>query len=161
MDTEPATTSAVRETAAELRAYATHFAERDWRYTRDLGSLREIRYASGFDALHNRIRRALRDLFGHQPGWFKVNRFRSAWWTLERDKNLPDGVLDGGNIITHWEETGEYLQYVQPTVGALIADWLDAEPENPHAQLVAAEMRRIQDAYADRLAGTTSDTPED
>jgi len=66
--------------------------------------------------------------------------------------SLPDGVLDGGSIITHWEETGEYLQYVQPSVGALLADLMDAHPELPEVQAIAAEMKRINDDYGARVA---------
>ena len=86
-----------------------------------------------------------------RPTWLSVSRWRMAAVLLVREKNLPDGILDEGNIITHWEETGEYLQYVQPSVGTLIAEWMLAEPTNQHAQAVAAEMRRIQDAYVARL----------
>jgi hypothetical protein len=161
VDIEPATIDEVRETAAELRDYATHFAPRDWRYTWDIGDLKEIRYSNDFDRFRTRLVRSVRWALERKRGPWTVGRFRMAAYALRRNKHRPDGILDGGNIITHWEETGEYLQYVQPTVGALIAGWLDAEPENPHAQLVAAEMRRIQDAYAARLAGATSDTPED
>ena len=153
MTAEALTSEQVRKLAADLRTYATHFAPRDWDYTRNHGNLTAIRYDYPTDRLRYRIREALawlirRDRLG---GDFKTNRWLMARTALRREAHLPDGVLDGGNIITHWEETGEYLQYVQPTVGALIAEWLDTEPENPHAQKVATEMCRIQDAYTERL----------
>lgn len=49
-----------------------------------------------------------------------------------------------------WEETGEYLQYVQPSVGALLADLMDAHPNLPEVQAIAAEMKRINDRRAHR-----------
>lgn len=148
-------TSKVREVAEDLRAYATHFAPRDWDYTRNLGGLRAIRYVDRHDTLRRRLRSAW-GVLTDAPDWTSKPHWQVAWAMLAREKHLPDGELDNGNIITHWEETGEYLQFVQPSVGALIADWLAAEPESPHAQRVAGEMRRIQDAYAARLAATES-----
>ena len=152
----------VRAVAGDLRDYATHFSERDWCYTRDLGDLAAIRYASDFDRARSRFRRAVGYLLrGCGGGGLRVPRWAMIRHTcLRRDRHLPDGVLNGGNIITHWEEDGEYLQYVQPTVGALIAEWLDDQPDNPHAVRVAAEMRRIQDDYAARLAAVGDEEDE-
>jgi hypothetical protein len=145
------TTSAeVCEIAETLRAYATHFSPTDWDYTRNLEGLREIRYDNHHDSFLRRLRSAWR-VFVKPPSWISKVNWQVAWHMLRRERNLPDGVLDNGNVITHWEETGEYLQFVQPSVGALIAEWLAAEPDNSHAQRVAGEMRRIQDAYAARL----------
>lgn len=145
----------VRAWADQLRQYAEHFQQTDWNYTRDTGRLEAIRYNEPFDALPERIKRAVRWLFERDavlgPRGLR-ERIQFARYALERDKHMPDGVLDNGNIITHWEETGEYLQYVQPSVGSLIADWMDAEPDNPHAIRVAQEMKRINDAYGKRLA---------
>ncbi len=141
----------VRAVAKELHAYATHFSERDWNYTRNLGRLQEIRYDHPGDSLRFRLRSSLRVLFGKSCFGVRVNRWRVAWHMLARDKNLPDGILNDGNIITHWEEDGEYLQFVQPTVGALIAEWMSVEPTDEWARRIAAEMIRIQKAYASRL----------
>ena len=138
--------------ADDLHAYATHFFPRDWDYTRDLGSLAEVRYRDGHDRLTARLRSAVKWLFRRDGVRVPVNRFRMALTALRRDRNLPDGVLNDGNIITFWEEDGEYLQYVQPTVGVLIAEWMKAEPASPYAVAVAAEMQRIQDRYAERVA---------
>lgn len=147
------TVEQVRETAAELLAYATHFAPQDWNYSRRLGKLKEIRYSYTEDRLPARLWRAVAALMQpRRASWPTLSRGRMALLTLERDRHMPDGMLDDGAIITFWEETGEYLQYVQPSVGALLAEWLAIEPEHPHAQKIAAEMRRIQDAYSKRLA---------
>lgn len=143
----------VHAMADQLRQYATHFAPRDWDYTRDLGDLKAIRYD---DDLRVRIRMAFRALFRVRPDSLarviKVSRWRMFRAHLRRDKHLPDGVLDGGRILTHWEETGEYLQYVQPSVGALLAGLMDAHPDLPEVQAIATEMKRINDRYGDRLA---------
>lgn len=146
----------VRAVAQELRDHATHFEPRDWRYTRDLGDLVALRYGND-PSLWRRVKQAMRYLTGRHGlnlAGLSVSRWAMIRVSLERDPRLPDGVLDGGCILTHWEETGEYLQYVQPTVGAMIAEWLTAEPDNPHAVRVATEMRRIQDDYAERLRGS-------
>jgi hypothetical protein len=141
--------------AEQLRQYAEHFVVRDWNYTRQLGGLQSIKYDDPWDYLRNRIKRALGYLFQiRKSEWekiIKVNRFRMAWYTLQRDKHRPDGVLDGGSIITHWEETGEYLQYVQPSVGLIVAKFMTEQPENPYAQMLADEMKRINDAYGERI----------
>ncbi len=150
----------VNNIARELKAYATHFSERDWNYTRDTGTLRGILYDEPYNNLSQRIKRALKEIFSlRRDDWgLGTERFSMAWCHLRSETNMPDGVLDDGNIITHWEETGEYLQFVQPTVGALIAEWLMAEPENAYAKLVAAEMWRIQRRYVERLEGAGSDS---
>lgn len=167
--------------ADQLRQYAEHFAQRDWNYTRkhDVVAIRyaykpyrsrgDGKMHRDYDHPISRIRRVIVDL---GPWWASASRRRNRdnfvermhrefsyafrlkfalTNTLRRDKHLPDGVLDNGGIITHWEETGEYLQYVQPSVGSLIADWMEAEPDNPHAQRVAAEMKRVNDAYGERI----------
>lgn len=140
--------------ADQLRQYATHFTPRDWDYTRDLGSLAALRYDNAHDRLLGRLRSAVGWLTRRQRDWEKslnVPRWRMALHVLKRDPHLPDGVLDGGGVITIWEETGEYLQYVQPSVGALLADLMDAHPDLPEVQAVAAEMKRINDRYGARI----------
>ena len=152
----------VREMARELREYATCFVPRDWNYTRNLGDLNSIRFNYELDRRTVRVKRAVRWLFrGKTPSaWGLGPQWRMALYALRRDRHLPDGVLDGGSILTYWEETGEYLQYVQPSVGVMIADWMDAEPDSLHARRIAAEMWRIQDAYAKRIAHTQEKADE-
>jgi hypothetical protein len=158
-----------------LEAYATHFAFRDWDYTRDTGvhrilyKNRKRKTRAGrtlrFDPsrLPYRVQHALTGLWRDvvtDPNWRKPEGHWtktlnvSPWRMFKarlRENNLPDGVLDGGSVITYWEETGEYLQMVQPSVGALVAEWLQAEPENEYAQKVAAELERIAARYSERL----------
>lgn len=144
--------------AGQLRKYATHFAPRDWCYTRDCGELAEIRYNHAEDTLCGRIRSAFQWLVRKPQDWERVlgvGRFAMAAHVLKRDKHLPDGVLDGGNVITFWEETGEYLQFVQPSVGALLADLMDAHPGLPEVVAIAEEMKRINDDYALRVGGAS------
>lgn len=145
----------VKEYADQLRQYATHFVQRDWRYTRDLGDLVSLRYDRRSDSLSGRVQSAVGWITRKPQDWereFGVGRLSMALHALKRDDHLPDGVLDGGGVITHWEETGEYLQYVQPSVGALIADLMDAHPDLPEVQAIADEMKRINDDYGERIA---------
>ena len=137
---------------------ANHFVHRDWDYTRTT-HIKSIRYDLEYDP-----RQTLRHRIS--IGWHFLTRSSkrhgiiykgSLWWRvrmffycLQREKNLPDGVLDGGNVITHWEETGEYLQLVQPSVGALLVNFLKSEPEHPHAKLIIAELERIHQRYEER-----------
>lgn len=151
--------------ADQLRQYAEHFEQRDWNYTRDTGSLRAITYAPK-ESLWVRVRARLHlaaTAIRPRPEYVQIlmegmpltDRLHMAWIHLaRRERNLPDGVLDGGSIITFWEETGEYLQYVQPSVGSMLADWMEAEPDSPHAQRIADEMKRINDAYGERVASS-------
>lgn len=149
-----------------LDFYANHFYPRNWDYTR-LHQIKRISYDPDYDyteTLEYRIKRAFRFLFGKAVIFPKSSlywRVRMFFYVLKRDKNLPDGILDGGNVITHWEETGEYLQLVQPSVGALLATFLKEEPENPHAKLIIAELERISDRYDERIKnGEVSDGGE-
>lgn len=145
--------------ADQLRQYATHFEERDWNYTRTT-NIRHIRMRGDWSGYSHPLRRLWRTLrqFGPRDDLSKMLDIR-AWRnpiitfrvSMGTDAHEPDGILDGGCVITHWEETGEYLQYVQPKVGALIADLMDAHPELPEVQAVAAEMKRINDAYGERV----------
>lgn len=147
----------VHEFADQLRQYATHFEMRDWCYTRDTGRLVALRYSDHADTLRGRLASAARWLTRRTQEWERVAGWNGLAWRLRmvihclrRDRHLPDGVLDNGAIVTHWEETGEYLQYVQPSVGAMLADWMDADPDSPHAQRIADEMKRINDDYGRR-----------
>lgn len=159
------TPETVTEFADQLRQYATHFAHSDWDYTRNTGDLEHIRYRSdrtGHNRIDRRVWGALNHLFGihRRPPAPFVDlaarglriRYIRARITLRKERNMPDGVLDRGCIITQWEETGEYLQYVQPSVGEMFADWMDAEPDSPHALRIAGEMRRINARYGERIA---------
>lgn len=151
----------VKKYAKQLRTYATHFVMRDWDYSRNITTKRlyvktfkerlfdVVRYAS-LDA-KKRVKNQI-------PAWeHELNTFgKISWWAMVKahwryHNHLPDGMLDSGSILTHWEETGEYLQYVQPSVGALLADLMLAHPDLPEVQAVAAEMKRIQKRYAERI----------
>lgn len=141
----------VHQFADQLRQYATHFAPRDWNYTRDVGDLRMFHVREVRRGARQAFKYATRGVddigLGETPSrWGMV---RAA---LRGIRSHPDGVLDNGGIVTHWEETGEYLQYVQPSVGALLADLMDAHPDLPEVQAIADEMKRINDAYGERVA---------
>lgn len=139
---------------------ANHFAHRDWDYTRKHG-IKRIQYADDKrDTFVYRIARSFRWLTKRPfifPTSFKMTLWLSAY-ALKRQNNLPDGHLDGGNVIVHWEETGEYLEMVQPSVGALLANFLKDEPENKHAKLIIAELERIWERHIYNIGeGSMSD----
>lgn len=147
--------------ADQLRQYATHFEISDWNYTRNLDGMKHIRYerdTAGSNRIDRRWRRGIRRLLGPNDELARmlgVTGWKDRWYgflcAIRKGQNVPDGVLDGGGIITYWEEVGEYLQYVQPSVGALLADLMDAHPDLPEVQAIAAEMKRINDDYAARI----------
>lgn len=149
----------VHEFASQLRQYATHFEKRDWNYTRktNIKHIRRVGDWSGYDHPVRRLVRVVKG-FGPRREWEKQIGW-NAWRHplvhirvgMATESHSPDGVLDGGCIITSWEETGEYLQYVQPSVGALLADLMDAHPELPEVQAIADEMKRINDRYGERI----------
>ena len=152
----------VRKVSLHLRLYAEHFVQSDWNYTRR-HDIVHIRHKDDYKGYHHplaRLRRGFKVVFGPLSDLDKaleIKRTPRYRWKLLREytkteSHVPDGVLDGGAIITHWEETGEYLQYVQPSVGSLIADFLDQHPEHPSAIAIAAEMRRIEKSYSKRIA---------
>jgi len=150
----------VHEFAGQLRDHATHFEQRDWNYTRESG-VRHIRFVGDWSGYNHPARRLFRTLkgFGPRRDWEKQMGW-NAWRHplvhlrvgLRTEPHEPDGALDSGCIITAWEETGEYLQYVQPSVGALLADLMDAHPDLPEVQVIADEMKRINDGYGERIA---------
>ena len=157
--------------AEVLHSHATHFARDDWQWTRKT-NIEAIRYTNDFDGYNsrkNRAVRALREAFGRDrsglgkafatPGasvWARaltnvLTRWCMARATLKRDRNLPDGHLENASVIAFWEEDGEYLQYVQPSVGILLAEFLAADPQHPHAAAITQEIDRIRDDYGRRI----------
>ena len=144
-----------------LHFLSNHFEFRDWDYTRN-SHISEIRYKGEHDEynkLSHRLKQAVYWMFGKTPEWYASleeknsvsKRLRMAQYALRRDPNLPDGVLDSGNIITFWEETGEYLNLMQPTVGSLLVTFLKEEPENPHAKMITQELERLHKRYKKRI----------
>jgi len=147
-----------------LNTTANHFEHCDWDYTR-LSHIKSIKYESKHDKTNSflfRLKSVLRWLFGPTPNFIKEleptllgrtkNRICIAYFLFIKEKNVPDGVLlNSGGVITEWEETGEYLQLVQPSVGALLADFLKEDPEHPHAKIITAELDRIIERYNERV----------
>jgi hypothetical protein len=58
----------------------------------------------------------------------------------------------------YWEETGEYIQMVQPSVGSKIADLLEDRPDDDHSKAIAGEMKRILDRYSARIEASGGDS---
>ena len=153
----------VKKVGKYVKSLATHFQSQTegWYYTRDLGDMEFIRYKrdyTGYNHWTKRVKRAFdwkhltgRDSFSklfrqtrsrygllHAIAWIRVS--------LRKDSNLPDGVV--GGAITMWEEDGEYIESMGPTIGARVADFLMEEPDHPHAIRIAEEIERI--AWRDR-----------
>jgi hypothetical protein len=164
--------AATRNTGETLRAYAGHFSPCDWNWSRQ-HQIKRITYrprrrgaqtrggrhrwfdpselpARLWSAGHYLFGSRIRSIFPDEPS-MRPSRLRMARAAL-RAQNLPDGHLEEGGVVAYWEETGEYLQMVQPSVGLLVADFLEQEPEHPHARAIAAEIRRHQDRYRQRIA---------
>lgn len=150
------------KTLEYLDFLANHFEPRDWDYTRK-SSIKSIRYQPDQDR-RNKFSHRVKDSimwFISPPEFTKMldrtwqerlrSRFTMPFYLLKRDNNLPDGILDSGNIITFWEETGEYLNLMQPTVGSLLVTFLKEEPEHPHAKLITKELERLHKRFDKRL----------
>lgn len=134
------------------------FVRRDWDFTtkHDIKHIRLEGDYSGYDSIGRRFGRALETFKWWEDSTLDSIMFRGkgiirgfarrvgyAIFTMKTEDHLPDGVLDRGNIITHWAETGDYLELVQPQVGDLIAEFLINEPDNPHAQKIAAAINHF------------------
>ena len=166
---QDAATSAVASISNTLRDYAEHYVQRDWVYTRKT-NIRHIRRVGDFSGYDHPVRRLgrlaerfvrpdnLSRMLGISPWRHPIVTARVA---LRTPKHLPDGVLDHSGVITYREETGEYLQMVQPSVGSKIADVLDAHPDLPAVQALAAEIQRVWDLYGDSLTSKQDEADVD
>jgi hypothetical protein len=145
------------EAAKALKELSNMFAHTDWTYTRN-NQVSDIRYRKDFEttnSFQSRIKRSARWLFGQNNSWASgleqtfLGRLRlgivMSFFSLRRTHNTPDGLLADGSIITFWEEDGVYINLMQPSVGNLLADFLEAEPDNPHAKAMSKEIARILD----------------
>lgn len=139
------------------------FVRRDWAYSRDKHGLTAMRYDDRDDDLWSRIKTSWRWLtekrsgwqveLQRKPGWLGAlqDRLHMSWYVLQLEDHLPDGTLDEGTIITIWEEAGEYIQLVQPSVGDLLAALLRAHPTLPEVRAIVEEIHRIQNDYVERI----------
>lgn len=137
---------------------ATKFSKNmdGWKYSRNTGGLKHIRYErdyTGYNHWTKRIRRAFdwKHLTGQDSfsKAFRTRGFKAQFWSaiswirvsLRKDSNLPDGQING--IITHWEEDGEYIALFQPRVGVKVLEFIKADPENPYARAILDEMHAM------------------
>lgn len=154
----------VHDRARALREYASHHDSSGWDYTR-AHTIKHIRYRGDYAGRNHPLRRVRRWLSGFLPRTSTTRQMlgMSRWWNwrhpivsgrvaLRTDPHLPDGVINNGSVVAYWEEDGEYLQMVQPSVGILLADLMDAHPDLPEVQAIAGELQRIADRYAARIA---------
>jgi hypothetical protein len=141
-----------------LGDYANHFEQYDWEYSRDLNGLKKIVFDSD-DGVRKRLLRVWGFFRGDNDNIVRLlgglgplgGRVRVARAMMRAERHLPDGTLSKGGIITFWEEDGEYIQLMQPSVGALVAEFLIDNPTHPDAIRIAAEIGRIQEEYSKRL----------
>lgn len=143
-----------------LDSVANHFSHRDWDYTRKI-NIRRIIYKKGSpeynrDKISKRFKRAWRWITSSKKNgmiydmslWMKL---KMVMYSFEPESHRPDGGLNSGCVLTFWEEDGEYIQMVQPSVGALLANFLKDEPNNLHAKKIIKELERILKEYQDRV----------
>lgn len=135
---------------------ANVFVHRDWEL-QNSKILKEIRYSKHYeyqDTFKRRISLAFRFLLNRgKIGLYGTNlwtRISMFFYCLKRDKNLPDAVLDNGNIIVYWIETAEYMQLMQPSVGDLLVKFLRDDPGNPHAVKITAELDRLYKKFHEK-----------
>lgn len=141
-----------------VRFVATKFSRTDesWKYNSKKENLVHIRYKqdfTGYNVWYKRYSRAIEhiwaDLFSSKPGLFKKKgnfwqRLKNwyPWVTWKvfavKEDNMPDCTV-GGNIF-HWAEDGEYVTHMAPPVGEKVLDFLEAEPDNPHAKEILKAM---------------------
>lgn len=139
---------------------ATKFSKNaeGWKYSRDIGGMKHIRYESDYTGYNHWTKRVCRAFdWGHLTGRDGLtqhfrrpglkNRFWEAYgWvvvSLRKDSNLPDGQING--IITHWEEDGEYIALFQPRVGVKVLEFIKANPENEYARAILDEMHACKE----------------
>lgn len=147
---------------------ATKFRDdRDgWKYSRNLGGLKHIRYESDYTGPNHWWKRFVRGLefgwehhFHAKPGSLAhqlagTERHTSLWsrirgfWIyfliqVRKDSNLPDGQIHG--IITHWEENGEYIALFQPRVGVKVIEFIRDNPNNQYARAILDEMHACKE----------------
>ena len=141
-----------------LRRVATHHADQDWEYTRDLGDLRPLHFGSRWPSIRTALRYLVHgtSLFPNNPE-MRPPRWQMARAALRSYDTRPDGALDNGCVITIWEETGEYLQLVQPSVGEIVAQIMIDHPDLPLVQALAGEIDRINERYARRILGADAE----
>lgn len=143
------------EATEYLRGLAERGALSDWSYTRlhRVSRVEHIGDPSSWERFKNAARAAfkfpfrldsLAKMLGLSRWYVYKYKIKQEWRGKRR---IPDGSLKGGSILSYWEEDGEYIQIMQPSVGLLIADWLDANPDDPHAVKVRDQMEKIISEY--------------
>lgn len=137
---------------AEFVATKFESSRTGWVYSRELNGLKHIRYEHDYTGNNHWVKRVKRA--------FNLKRFNQRFsrrrgrklspkgllqhysmWAMARLRkhdNLPDGQINGNFI--NWEEDGEYIAIFQPRVGVKVIEFLRAEPENPYAKAILAEM---------------------
>ena len=145
------------------RFVATKFSvnQEGWTYSRDLGGLKYMRFEGDYTGYYHWTKRVARAFnpkemlgldsvskgLGFTP-WgrgardFFMSMAAHIVVNLRKPKHLPDGQVNGN--FTFWEEDGEYITLFGPTVGVKVLDFLEAEPDHPHAQAILAEMKRME-----------------
>lgn len=138
-------------TAGLLRRRARWASRSDWDYTRK-SEVKRIEFYSDANPLvewWGRLRAALGVIFKRtydiHGGWRGYLAYKWAYFTvyLKKEPNRPDGILADGRVIVFWEEDGEYLELMQPSVGVLVADFLENDPTNQYAIKIKNEIDRI------------------
>lgn len=136
-----------------------------WKYSRDTGTLKHIRYEGDYTGYNHWKKRLTRFFhwitvdYWKPKGLFKqLDEEKSffkrliewpmnirVWWkvSMRKEDNLPDGQVNG--ILTNWEGDGEYITMFCPYVGREVLKFLRAEPDNPYAQEIIRAMRETSE----------------
>lgn len=125
-------------------------------------NFKHIRYKSdqeGYESFWNRVKRAVRFYFkatpflGEEPSYtwlmHPIGRAKIAYKVhIKPDSHTPDVFINGGSILAHWAEDGEYIMLMSPTVGRIVLEMLQNEPNSEYSERILEEMTRI---YNERM----------
>jgi len=93
-----------------------------------------------------RFLRSEKKFFEHPLLWL-YGKWVTVRVRLFKEKNIPDGHVKEPGIICFWEEDGEYICMMQPSVGALLAKFLKEDPDNEWAKKLTAELERVRSVF--------------
>lgn len=132
-----------------LEFVANRFDTSPWTFSHDIGDLKHIRYRHDYTGYNAWWRRALRAFSPRE--WFSWGHIDKAvfgsWWrkahprsvlahirvNLMKKSHLPDGIVLGPGVITHWQEDGVFISLMNPDVATAILDFIKDRPEDKHA----------------------------
>ena len=166
------------ETVEYAREVSNYFVRQDeWYRIKSNHNIKDIKYTTPdpYERFYRRLGRAFSGFFEmvlNLDTWGNAllgvrgkslrHRLRYAWRvfkiTLERDQNTPEMVVND-TMICFWSEDAIYLVVSQPRVFNLVLDWIEAEPNNPHAQKIVAEITEAVKRADNEQSESREETP--